>query len=289
MRPRFSLAIVVAAMMAWPATTRGQEPRLDSVTWVPGRADSFVFSAWSGPLGENPTGHARLGFVPSPRGGGYSGEKVTCLSVRGNQAVAIVVGKHWSPGGGPIFDVSRPFTAVVRVSDLSSGRGSQDRYDWREVSPGSEDCFSVPSLTGGSLTQTDIEVRDAQPPPPLTKQQCRLGGYLDSGFRTLDACVWSVELQCADGHYAVYGFKDGAQCLAAINRVTVRDAKNLAKAKLEERLGKRWRNGTRRKLACAARTATTYICKASWRYKRRKRRSTVTVTISADTVTVRIR
>jgi hypothetical protein len=128
---------------------------------------SFQIDARSGPSGENPTGSAR--FVPLlfPEFGG----PITCLSVKGNVATfTFFIG---SASFVTAQATDSPAGDLIRVAGLSGANG----------------CTTL-TVTGGSpLTSGDLVVVDAQP-LPISKDQCKNGGWRNYGvFKNQGDCV----------------------------------------------------------------------------------------------------
>ncbi len=134
-------------------------------------------NASSGPSGENPTGTAAFnpsGILP------ISGP-VSCLNVKGNEAVLTVEGP---------FE-SRPGFLGFSIKLVDNGGGGRDTFQHWPADPefpdpldcrvGSADWF------GGLLIGRAV-VTDA-PALPTLRRQCRHGGWASFGFRTKKQCL----------------------------------------------------------------------------------------------------
>jgi hypothetical protein len=165
----FALAVPAGASAAPP-------PAGDSVTGIvatgEGRAFiEFTFDAHSGPSGENPTGTvhpdaflADLGVL-----------EVGCLGVSGNRATVIVKAPPNTSG-----------IAGLEISVEDGGPG-QDRLTWHTISALPADCPAPSEVLGGTVSG-DLVVTDA-PPLPVSKEQCKNGGWRPFGFKNQGACV----------------------------------------------------------------------------------------------------
>ena len=176
MKLHLSLAAVVI-VLATAAAASAQTPTQDSVTGST-RSPFFVrtdFDARSGPSGENPSGQVQ--FIG---GGDFTfGGPVTCLNVRGNVAT---------------FNMQTIFGIVgAEVTDnAASGtpdviRGVAGQRDAADCSPfGPNDGPVIDLVTSG-----DLQVVDAQPPPPepASAADCRGRGYARFGFKSVGECL----------------------------------------------------------------------------------------------------
>jgi hypothetical protein len=156
--------LITALLLCLPAAALGQAPPGDSVTGTGTFTDSnaFSFDVHSGPLGENPTGTAGLGFfVPGA---------VTCLHVEGNTAILQV--------NTPTFS----FPVTIKVTD-----GTPDRVD--SAPAGGDPCGGGVGIVFQIVASGDIVVTDAQP-FPTSKDQCKNGGWQTYGaFKDQGDCV----------------------------------------------------------------------------------------------------
>lgn len=71
--------------------------------------------------------------------------------------------------------------------------------------------------------------------------------------------------------------------------LTMATARARAKRALSRQLGKRWRQGTRRRVRCEVITATVIECRARWRYRERRQMRRVLVSKDDGTVKARVR
>jgi hypothetical protein len=176
---RIAVVLALVFALAAPAgASAAPPPAGDSVTGTvaTGAARDFVqftFDARSGPSGENPTGTvhpdaflADLGLL-----------EVSCLGVSGNRATVIVKAPPNTSGIAGL---------EISVEDNGPGPG-QDRLDWHPISALPSDC-PAPSEVLGGTTSGDLVVTDA-PPLPVSKEQCKKGGWRLFGFKNQGACV----------------------------------------------------------------------------------------------------
>jgi hypothetical protein len=194
-RTAAGLAVVVLLVAVPPATA--QAPAGDSVTGDLFDRDTglqvFVLDVHSDPSGENPTGtlewHVGGGLGPS-----WSAT-VTCLSVSSSTAVIGFSGTMFFLGD------SRPTAGLIRVVDGGGPSSALDSFETAETQgppngapiPGPTDCSSYPSSftpsDSGVNHSGDITVIDA-PPLPITKDQCKNGGWRNfPGFRNQGDCI----------------------------------------------------------------------------------------------------
>jgi hypothetical protein len=170
-----ALAAAVAAV-AVPAAS-AQTPAGDSVTGSgtagETRADVFGFQidAHSGPMGENPTGSARISpEISQPFGG-----PITCLAVRANVATFN-------------FEAQPGSTSVATFVATDSPTGDQVAYVGGGRAP--TDCSPVTNPPNQPLNGGDIVVTDAQ--TPATYTQCRQAGWVGYGYASQAQCIRAV-------------------------------------------------------------------------------------------------
>jgi hypothetical protein len=194
-RTAAGLAVVVLLVAVPPATA--QAPAGDSVAGDLFDNETglqvFVLDVHSDPSGENPTGtlewHVGGGLGPS-----WSAT-VTCLSVSGSTAVIGFSGTVY------FFGELSPTAGLIRVVDGGGPSSALDSFEWAEIQgppngapiPGPTDCSSYPSSFAPSGTgvnqEGDITVVDA-PPLPITKDQCKNGGWKSFGvFKNQGDCI----------------------------------------------------------------------------------------------------
>jgi hypothetical protein len=193
-RAATGLAMAVLMVAVPPATA--QAPAGDSVTGDLFDRDTglqvFVLDAHSDPSGGNPSGtsewHVGGGLGPT-----WSAT-VTCLSVSGSTAVIGFSGTMFFLGD------LRPTAGLIRVVDGGGPSSALDSFETAETQgppngapiPGPTDCSSYPSSftpsDSGVNHSGDITVIDA-PPLPITKDQCKNGGWRQYGFKNQGACI----------------------------------------------------------------------------------------------------
>jgi hypothetical protein len=173
-------ALLVGAALAIPTAAGAQAPTEDSVTGTviagtTGRFPmlfEFVFSARSGPSGENPAGQVTV----TDR---FSGS-VTCLTVRGNVTLLKI-------------QVSPPssFSLVsFRVTD-NAGSTTPDLIESTPGTGPASECSSPEAsyLRTDPVVSGDVVVVDA-PSLPTSKDQCKNGGWRSfPGFRNQGDCT----------------------------------------------------------------------------------------------------
>jgi hypothetical protein len=178
----FSVVVLAAAFVAFPASSGAQAPSGDSVVGSGTAADpsilsNFELDAHSGPSGENPTGTASFAAVgfPDLRVAG----QVTCLNVAGNRAV---VGIDNSLGNSAFGQ-----SVLFDVTD-----GTPDRLG--VVFPSGPPTTVCPAAgiqpSPNHVLSGNIVVTDAQP-FPTSKDQCKNAGWRSFGsvFRNQGDCV----------------------------------------------------------------------------------------------------
>jgi hypothetical protein len=184
---RSLLVLLTAAAFALPATSLAQEPRQDSVSLsgalvIPGFVSVTSLVATSGPSGENPAGQVVLTVFGSGGEQLVSGP-VTCLAVDEIPAA--------------VLNFQDPVVGVVTIFVLDGRldpRGQQpDIFLAGTIGRAPTDCSQPDpnTLFGGPLSDTDITVIDAVPPPlPISKEQCKNGGWRSYAvFKNQGDCV----------------------------------------------------------------------------------------------------
>jgi hypothetical protein len=200
-RTATGLAVAVLLVAVPPATA--QAPAGDSVTGDLFDRDTglqvFVLDVHSDPSGGNPSGtlewHVGGGLGPTWTA------TVTCLSVSGSTAVIGFSGTMFFLGD------LRPTAGLIRVVDGGGPSSALDSFETAETQgspngapiPGPTDCSSYPSSftpsDSGVNHSGDITVIDA-PPLPVTKDQCKNGGWRTYGvFENQGDCVSFVRHQ----------------------------------------------------------------------------------------------
>jgi hypothetical protein len=175
---RIAWPIVVLAVMTAmtvPGTAAAAPPAEDTVYGL-GVADTlgtFAFAARSGPSGEAPTGFAALGPL--------QWAPISCVAVTGNVARIDVV-----PGR---------ISVQIEVTD-NAGRGVPDVV--RGTSglgiPANCDAPVSPDAAANAVVQGDIIVVDAAP-GPVSRRDCRRGGWRRFGFKNRRQCLRAVGQQ----------------------------------------------------------------------------------------------
>jgi hypothetical protein len=164
----FSVVVLAAAFVAFPASSGAQAPSGDSVVGSGTAADpsilaNFDLDAHSGPSGENPTGTASFAAVgfPDLRVAG----RVTCLSVAGNRAVVGIDNSLGNSAFGPsvFFDVTDGTTDLLGVVFSSGPPATVCPVPGIQPSPN--------HVLSGNIVVTDAE------PFPASKDQCKNGGW----------------------------------------------------------------------------------------------------------------
>jgi hypothetical protein len=197
MRKAIALFTAALAVLAWSGcdsvVTRGWQT-FDGSTLL-------SIDARSGPSGEQPSGtlgwHVGGGLGPTWLG------SVSCLAVSANTAVIGFSGRH-SFGG---TTVNAPIAGLVRVADLGGPSSALDTFEWAVGSPGPNNGPPIPGPTdcstypGGFTPPSfpplpavndfgDVIVTDLSPPLPVSKDQCKNGGWRVYGiFKNQGDCV----------------------------------------------------------------------------------------------------
>ena len=189
-------AVVLVVVPAWPArATTAAAPLGDfvvgggtTVTFIeagiPFRYQNVVLDVHSDPSGANAAGTVSFEFAAVvdsiPSVVFTIGGPVTCLGIRGNDAV--IGFDDVTSGFGP---------AVIHVIDNGSSGSPPDEFF---SDPVPTTCGDIPTgIHGGQLVSGDIVVHDAV--VPTSKQQCIRGGWqhlVDDGgkaFRSQGQCV----------------------------------------------------------------------------------------------------
>lgn len=223
MRTAIAIALawsgLITACLAAPAGAQPPPPpapQQDSVTGsaldceggvCPGGVETSLFQSYtadahSDPDGTNPSG--TMGSDSHVPGAYYTGHlTVTCLSVSGHTAIVGVTGTiravtlFWMDG----FDL--PAGGLMRITDgggPASGLDTVESHVGVDLEPpylpipGPTDCSSFPpgatpvrNVDGGDLVVTDA------PTAPVTKADCRDGGWARYGFGNLGQCIAFVE------------------------------------------------------------------------------------------------
>ena len=194
---------IVGVALALPSIASAQAPAGDSVTGtlfteppcdppeIGCTKPRYVVGASSGPSGENAFG--TLDFVTGERGGMVDDPGVvTCLSVQGNRATV-----------GVNFEFPPDATALESQSALiffeDNGLAGQDRFAVQPL-PGStapSSCLASPPVgielgpgypPAGAPDSPGVVITDV-PALPITKDQCRHGGYAQFGFKNQGLCI----------------------------------------------------------------------------------------------------
>ena len=224
-----AIMVLVVALLAAPAAADAGPVTEDSATGTgttDGLTGEFDFAAASTPLGANPSG--RVSFDQG--GGEFIGPfhfegTVSCLAVKGKKAVIGVDIESITSEETIELDFEGYFITVVDGGPAGSGldtiHAAPSRYSTgRDFPP--TDCslstFEDPIFGPDPLTSGDIEVKDAFP-RPITKRQCRFGGWTSLGFPSRRICDWFVRWQCRNGRHTVYGYPSAAVCRIVINRL----------------------------------------------------------------------
>ncbi len=174
-----ALACLAIAMACSAAPAAAQAPTRDSVTGTatsfagPGVLVTYTLDASSGPTGEDPAGSVRIdlfGPVDNP---------VTCLDVQGNRAIVGIAVPSDPPGGLLIF-----------VTD--TGDVGPDTIGAVGTASPPEVCSEEPhseAEAGGNIV-----VVDAQPSAPISKDQCKNGGWRNfPQFKSEGQCIKFVQ------------------------------------------------------------------------------------------------
>jgi hypothetical protein len=213
------LLLVMGVMLGFAGTAAAQVPTEDSITGTanvtaeqcfegpppfPGEPpfvqcfspNRYIFDAHSGPAGENPRG--TVVFATGERQGlTVDNGSVTCLAVTGNRGS---VGVNF-PGLSPAFPAGQPHAAIIFVED--NGGEGQDRLAVQNLAPGASAPSICPDQPPAGLpfgptyprrfTDESVTVTDAPRPMPVTKDQCKKGGYAQYGFKNQGQCVAFVQ------------------------------------------------------------------------------------------------
>lgn len=215
------VVLVVAGTLALSGPAAAQIPTEDSVTGTanvtaeqcfegpppfPGEPpfvqcfspNRYLFDVHSGPGGEDPRG--TVTFATGERQGlALDSGTVTCLAVSGNRAG---VGVNF-PGLSPAFPAGQPHAAIIFVED--NGGEGQDRLAVQNLPAGSSAPSSCPDRPSPGVilgptyprrfTEESVTVTDARSPLPISKDQCKRGGWESFGstFKNQGQCVAFVE------------------------------------------------------------------------------------------------
>jgi hypothetical protein len=221
-RPLAILAVTVALLAAPSAAQAALEDSVVAKGTTSKLTRQFDITATSTPRGGTPSGRASFdqggGEFPGPF---HFEGSVSCLAVKGNRAVI-----------GVDIDVERSdvdfqgyFITVVDGGRAGSGldtiHAAPSRYSTgRDFPP--TDCslstFEDPIFGPDPVTSGDIEVTDSYP-RPITKRQCKLGGWATLGFPSRRICDAFVRWQCRGGRYVNYGYPSELVCRIVINRL----------------------------------------------------------------------
>jgi hypothetical protein len=192
--------LAAAVVLALAPAAGAQTPAPDSVTGSaagpPSQLTIIAPDAHSAPSGENPSGTATW------HAGGGEGPtwnvQITCLHVTGRTAVA------GFSGTVSFFLTVDPVAGLFRVVDGGGPGSSQDTFEWAQTEgpdrgaaiPGPTSCASYPASFTPSIVGVthnvsgDLVVADGA--PPVTRAQCRQGGWAPLGFADRSQCVEAV-------------------------------------------------------------------------------------------------
>jgi hypothetical protein len=173
-------AATIAALIGVPAApvhaqTAGEDSVIGNI--LIGPAAVAEFEARSGPQGENPSGFVSLSSRSSAEAG-----RVACLTVIGNRAT---IGFENALGGGS--------GGLIFVEDNGPARDGLDRFGVRLIAQPPRTCPEPEAFH--TFIAGDIRVHDAQPRLPISKDQCKNGGWRNFGdtFKNQGQCVAFVE------------------------------------------------------------------------------------------------
>jgi hypothetical protein len=143
----------------------------------PGGFFNLDFAVQSDPTGGNVSGHASFD-LGSSTGLPIEGP-IVCFHVDGNTAYVAIDSSEFG------------FPVVAKLVDGGGPGSGLDRFDAFLSSGTSSNCgfqpFRESPVAGG-----DVVVVDA-PPAPVSKEQCKDGGYATFGFRNQGQCVAFVQ------------------------------------------------------------------------------------------------
>jgi hypothetical protein len=205
-----AVLVIAVAVMGLSSPAGAQSPG-DSVEASFSARDNGTLArisvhAQSGSNGEAPSGNVEW-HSGGPEGPTWSGT-VTCLSVDGHRAVIGFSGTYFYRAA--LF----PAAGLIQVADLGGPSSGLDTfeyvYDIRAEGPdsplpgplpGPTDCSSFPSFprfpstfrsrgSESDATIGDLVVTDVQPAPPISKDECKNGGWRTYGvFKSQGDCV----------------------------------------------------------------------------------------------------
>jgi hypothetical protein len=170
-------SVVVPLLLAITAEAGAQAPAQDRVVVDASGGGDFaalVVDAVSGPSGEDPRGNVAL-----TQSGVSVGGPVTCLAVSGSTATIVFDDPVFIPIKFTVADNGPP------GSGLDTVRGVGFELD-------AADCSPIDDLPAVALPIGDIAVHDAHP-GPVTKEQCKRGGFAQFGFPNQGQCVAAVQ------------------------------------------------------------------------------------------------
>jgi hypothetical protein len=218
----FVAAVVGVIAALFPSYAAAQTPTQDSAVGsgeIAVNFEEFWTNAYSDPDGSNPTGTA--GGQSRSTGGGAVNGHVTCLNVVGNRATIgfnnDLSGTFPPAGGGLIYvrDNGTPGAGLDQAVYSGSPFG-----DAPSVCPDPPSAADFPQF---GIATGDVTVVDAPTPSPLprpiTKRQCRLGGWATLGFPSKRVCLYVVRFQCTGGRWVNYGYPSAEVCRIVINRL----------------------------------------------------------------------
>ena len=167
---------------------------------------TFSFDAFveAGPRGENPRGDVQwYDSGPTPGASSSANTTVSCLSVRGRDAIIGVTGRWERYGVGlAVF----PIAGLVHVVDGGGADSGTDNVQFAiqvgpesgPLLPGPTNCSTFPGTFPTGIyafpdftNETgDLLVVDTPPPLPTSKYQCKNGGWRNYGvFKNHGDCV----------------------------------------------------------------------------------------------------
>jgi hypothetical protein len=194
------LTAIVGTAWAVPRASSAELPAQDSVVGQAIILEQFrglSVDAHSDPDGSNPGGVAGAGSRSMYSVSGH----VTCMAVAGNRAT---VGFAVDSG----FSVFGALGHLIFVEDNGSPGAGRDLANDFETAvppttcspPTDEELVPFPfiPISPQPIESGDLTVIDA-PALPTSKDQCRVGGYQQFGFRNQGQCVAFVERGPAPG------------------------------------------------------------------------------------------
>ena len=199
---RLLLAVFAVVCMALPSSAFAQGAG-DSVWGEAADPDGDVprvisVFASSDPDGGNPTGELQL----RSQNAGSTRVSVTCLNVRGREAILGFTGQDFDPDLRPIAGYARILDRVVEIAETALGPSwvpTPEAPQPPPPLPGPTTCASFPPFPRLSLLTLTFEVGNIvvtdAPSFPTSKEQCNNGGWRNFGatFKNQGQCVAFIQ------------------------------------------------------------------------------------------------